>query len=180
MGWSEEVVEKITTVILDIDGVLTDGKLIYGPDCTMKMFDAQDGHAIKMALREGYRVGVLSGRDDPVNRRRIEELGMSFAYTGEKRKLDAFNRLLAEQGLEADECMYIGDDSVDIPVMRAAALGVAVKNATEEVQSAADVISSREGGDGAVREIIVRLMKAQNTWNRAMVRYMPELADSDS
>lgn len=170
MLWSDAI-DKITTIILDIDGVLTDGRVLYGPEGNMKFFNIQDGHAIKMAIREGYRIGVVSGRADPVNVRRVEELGMSFAYYGQKRKLDALELLLNEHNLDPDECLYIGDDVIDIPVMRHVAIGVAVKNAVDEVKDVADVITTREGGAGAVREIIVRLMKDQDKWDTAMERY---------
>jgi 3-deoxy-D-manno-octulosonate 8-phosphate phosphatase (KDO 8-P phosphatase) len=163
--------EKITTIILDIDGVMTDGKLLYAPDFTTKSFDAQDGHAIKMALREGYKVGVISGRADPVNVRRIEELGMSFAYYGQKRKIDALRTLLNEQGLSKDECLFVGDDVIDMPVMRAVSVGVAVQNAVAEVKQDADWICERNGGDGAIREVIVAVMKAGGKWDKAMERY---------
>lgn len=168
---SSEAYKKITTVILDIDGVLTDGMLIYGPEYTMKKFNAQDGHAIKMAIREGIKVGVISGRDDPVNNRRMAELGMSFSITGAKVKIEALRQVLKEQELTPDEILYVGDDVIDIPVMENVGIGVAVASATDETKAAADVITDRVGGDGAVREVIVHLLKEQGKWDGAMARY---------
>ncbi len=166
-----EAFKKITTVILDIDGVLTDGMLIYGPDHTLKAFNAQDGHAIRMALRAGFKVGIISGRDDPVNRRRIEELDMSFAITGAKFKIEALRQVLREQGLTPDEILYVGDDVIDIPVMENVGIGVAVHSATPETQAFADYVTTKAGGAGAVREVIVRLFKEQGKWDDAMARY---------
>lgn len=163
--------KKITTVILDIDGVMTDGMLLYGPEYTSKRFNAQDGHAIKMAIREGYKVGVISGRDDPVNRRRIEELGMTFAVTGAKVKIEALKTVLAEQSLTPEECLFVGDDVIDIPVMANVGIGVAVSSAVSEVLESADLVTTAAGGDGAVREVIVRMMTEQGTWDTAMARY---------
>lgn len=168
---SSEAYKKITTVILDIDGVLTDGMLIYGPEYTMKAFNAQDGHSIKMALRAGIKVGIISGRDDPVNRRRIEELGMSFAITGSKFKIEALRQILKEQDVTAEEILYMGDDVIDIPVMENVGIGVAVQSATSETKAAADVVTERAGGDGAVREVLVHLLKEQGKWDDAMARY---------
>lgn len=172
MNWSDAI-DGITTIILDIDGVMTDGHLYYTPDFTMKAFNAQDGHAIKMAMRVGLKVGIISGREDPINIRRIRELGMSFAYTGAKRKIEALERLLEEQDVTAEECLFVGDDVIDMPIMHAVGIGVAVKNAVDEVKEHADVILTRCGGGGAVREIICRVMKAQGTWAQAMARYLP-------
>ena len=166
-----EAFKKITTVILDIDGVLTDGMLIYGPEYTMKKFNAQDGHAIRMALRAGFKVGVISGRDDPVNRRRMDELGISFSITGAKYKIDALRTVLKEQSLTAEEILYVGDDVIDVPVMENVGIGVAVRSATAETRAVADYVTTRAGGDGAVREVIVRLLKEQGKWSEAMARY---------
>ena len=119
----------VRLLVLDVDGVLTDGTVGFSgerPGGRVKFFNIKDGHAIKMALREGLLVGILSGRDDPANRERAEELKLSFVYTGEKDKPAAFERLLQEHGLSAAECLYIGDEVTDIPILRRAGIGVAV------------------------------------------------------
>ena len=176
MNWSE-IAPKIKAIVLDVDGVLTDGTVGYGPDGRVKFFNVKDGHAIRMALRAGLLVGILSGRDDPANRKRAEELGLSFVYVGEKDKRAAFKRLLKEHNLAAEECLYIGDDVTDIPVLRQAGIGVAVCDADEEVKNQADALSTLAGGKGAVRQIIVRLMKAQGIWQQAMARYLEKDED---
>ena len=161
----------IKAIITDIDGVLTDGMLGYGQHETIKFFHVRDGHSIKMALRSGYKVGILSGRCDPANRRRAEELNLSFFYEGEKDKNAAFDKLLHEQNLTAKECLYIGDDVVDIPVIIRAGIGVCVQNAAAEVKPFADWETTLPGGHGAVRETIVRLMIQENRWEQQMKRY---------
>ncbi|MCJ8332131.1 MAG: HAD hydrolase family protein [Lentisphaeria bacterium] len=172
MNWPEAV-SKITTVILDIDGVMTDGRIGYGDHENMKFFSIQDGHAIKMAIKAGYKLGVISGRADAANKRRTEELGFHFVCLGEANKLEALHRCLNENNLEADECIFMGDDVIDIKVMKSVGIGVAVHNAVDEVKAHADVITKACGGNGAVREILVRLMKDQERWDEAMQAYLP-------
>ena len=131
---SQNKIDKIKAVILDIDGVLTDGKIGYsGSNEELKFFHVRDGSAIKMALRAHLVVGLLSGRSSKANRKRAEELGLSFIYEGEKDKKTAFDRLLSEQNLKCEECLYIGDDFIDIPPLLKSGIGVIVGNAPKEL-----------------------------------------------
>jgi len=172
MNLSEKT-RKIRAVILDVDGVLTDGRIGYfGASEELKFFHVKDGHALKLLRRAGFRVGILSGRSSEANRRRAEELGMDFLYQGEKDKNAAFTRILAEQDLEPSECLYVGDDVVDIPVMRRAGIGVAVADAVPEVISAADWRTAAAGGQGAVYETAVWLLKETAKWDQVMARYL--------
>ncbi len=172
MTWSERAA-RIRAIVLDVDGVLTDGTVGYGPDgATFKRFDVRDGQAIRMALEAGLKVGVLSGRADPGTSLRAEELGLDFAYLGQSDKLAGFEKLLAEHDLDASECLYVGDDLTDVPVLRRAGIGAAVADALPEVRERCDLVLEAGGGRGAVREAIVRLMEAQGTWKRAAVRYL--------
>ena len=170
MDWSTKAA-LIKAIILDIDGVLTDGRIGYGPLGKIKFFNSKDGHAIKMAIWSGYKVGVLSGRRDEANQIRADELELSFVYQGEKDKNSAFTRLLEEHSFTAEECLYIGDDVVDIPVIRRSGIGVCVHDACEEVKSYSDWQTTLPGGHGAVREAIVRLMSEAKRWEQAMERY---------
>jgi 3-deoxy-D-manno-octulosonate 8-phosphate phosphatase (KDO 8-P phosphatase) len=172
MSWFDNA-GRIRAVVLDVDGVLTDGRvgLGAGQDET-KFFDVRDGHAIKLLRRAGLRVGMLSGRTSPANRRCAEELGLDFLFQGEKDKLAAFERLCVEQGLDAAECLYIGDDLVDLPVLRRAGIGVAVADAAEEVRERVEWVTAARGGRGAVREVAVALLKRQGRWDELVARYL--------
>jgi len=169
---SQDKIDKIKAVILDIDGVLTEGKIGYSDSPEeIKFFHVRDGSAIKMALQSHLFVGVLSGRSSKANRRRAEELGLSFIYEGEKDKKKAFDRLLSEQNLTDEECLYIGDDFIDIPPLIKSGIGVIVGNAPEELDDFCDFRTNAFGGNGAVREAIVWLLKGQNKWNDLIKKY---------
>lgn len=172
MSWSDKAV-RIRAVVLDVDGVLTDGRIGFGAGQEeIKFFDVRDGHAIKLLRRVGIRVGMLSGRSSPANRRCAEELGLDFVLEGEKDKLAAFERLCAEQGLDPSECLYMGDDVVDLPVLRRAGVGVAVADAAEEVRERVEWVTASRGGAGAIREMAVALLKRQGRWDELMARYL--------
>ncbi len=169
---SSENAKLIKAIVLDVDGVMTDGRLGYTGRDVIKFFDIKDGHAVKLAMRAGLKVGILSGRSDDANQQRADELALNFRYQGEKDKNAAFTRLLDEQGLRAEECLYIGDDLVDIPVIRRAGIGVCVSNAHDEVKKYADWETELCGGRGAVCEVIVRLLKERDDWQSIMERYL--------
>jgi 3-deoxy-D-manno-octulosonate 8-phosphate phosphatase (KDO 8-P phosphatase) len=168
---SQAKIDDITTIILDVDGVLTDGRVGYGDEDEIKFFNIRDGHGIKLAMRAGLQVGLLSGRSAAANRRRAEELGMSFVYENCKNKLQAFEKLLHEHALRPEQCLYIGDDIVDAPVMRRCGIGVTVADAPEYMNEFCDIRTVLPGGRGAVREITDWLLQSQNKWDALMERY---------
>ena len=178
MDWST-VAPRIKAVALDVDGVLTDGTIAFGTAGSMKAFHARDGHAIKLARRQGLLVGLLSGRADAANRALAREIELDFFFEGEKNKARAFTTLLARCELAADEVLYVGDDVVDIPLLRRAGWGVAVADAPDEVRAAADEVTALPGGRGAVREVIARLLQAQGLWDKALERYRGPQTESD-
>ncbi len=164
--------KSIRAVILDVDGVLTDGRIGYGPvPGEIKFFDVKDGHAIKLMQRAGLQVGVLSGRRSEANRQRCAELGLDFAYEGEKNKGDGLEKLLQERGLKGEECLYVGDDLIDLPPMRRCGIAVAVGDAVAEVAAEADWTTRAGGGRGAVREMAEWLLKQQEKWADVTRRY---------
>ena len=182
MNWGNESImknvarerwQKIRAVVLDIDGILTDGRIGYGvgSDEEIKYFHVRDGHGIKLAMRAGFKVGVLSGRQSAANARRAEELGFSFVYENKKDKASAFAELLAEQSLQAEEVLYMGDDTVDLPVMRQAGIAVTVADAPEYMDTAADFRTKHSGGQGAVREVMDFLLMQSGKWSEVMERY---------
>lgn len=168
---SSEAFRKIKAVVLDVDGVLTDGRAGYGAEEEIKFFHLRDGHWMRMAIRSGLKVGLLSGRGSRANRRRAEELGLSFCYENCKDKLEGFERLLAEQSLQPEECLYIGDDVIDMPVMRRVGVAVAVADGVPELDEVVDFRTRTPGGHGAVCEVMRRLMMEQGTLDAQLERY---------
>lgn len=178
MKMNKSAALKISMVILDVDGVMTDGRIGYGGnklksgvDSRIKFFNSKDDHMIRMAIRAGLQVAIISGRADEANVIHADELGISIRYFGEKIKLNAFENLLKEHQLSAEQCLYVGDDVMDIPLLKRCAIGVAVSDATDEAKAVADLITTQPGGQGAVREVLVQLMKLQGHWDKAMARY---------
>ncbi len=169
---SQKKIDKVKALVLDIDGVLTDGRLGYSAGDEIKFFHARDGHGIKMAIRGGILVGVLSGRIAESNRKRAKELGFSFFYEGQKDKRKAFELLLKEQNLKADECLYMGDDVVDLPPMLKCGIAVTVADAPEYMDKYCDFRTVKGGGQGAVREVIDWLLMKQGKWDQQMERYI--------
>lgn len=169
----EADISQIKAVILDIDGVLTDGRVGYGAgsDDEIKFFDVQDGLGIRLLIESGFQVGVLSGRQSKANRRRAEELRLSFMLEGVREKRQGFTRFLQQQGLEACQCLYVGDDLIDLPVMARVGIAVAVGNAVEEVKTRAHWVCEKQGGRGAVREVTERLLKATGQWQAVVSGY---------
>lgn len=172
---SDERICAVKAIVLDVDGVLTDGRLGYlpdgGADGAVKFFHARDGHWIKMAIRAGLLVGIISGRGDAATHRRAEELGLSFAVTGARKKLPEFERLTAELGIAAAECLYVGDDIVDLPVMRRVGIAVAVADAIPELDEVAAWRTRLPGGHGAVCEIIHKVLAAQGKLETLLEAY---------
>lgn len=172
----DEIIERaqrIKILILDCDGVLTDGRIIMLPDGDeTKSFDVKDGHAIVMLQRAGIKVGIISGRKSAVVRARAKELGVAHLHEMAWVKREPYEQILAEENFTDEDVCYIGDDVVDIPLMRRAGLAVAVADAVEETKAHAHLVTKRVGGRGAVREVIELIMKAQDKWNEAMARYI--------
>ena len=160
-------------LILDCDGVLTDGRIIMLPEGDeMKVFDVKDGHAIVMLHRAGLKSGIISGRQSSIVRRRARELGIAHVHEMAWVKPEAYEKILAEEDLRPEETCYVGDDVVDIPLLRRAGLAVAVADAANEVKQFAHMVTERPGGRGAVREVIELILKAQDRWDEAMARYL--------
>jgi 3-deoxy-D-manno-octulosonate 8-phosphate phosphatase (KDO 8-P phosphatase) len=160
-------------LLMDVDGVLTDGhvNLLTLPDgalLEMKAFHSQDGAGLKLARAAGLRTGLISGRDSGAVRRRAEDVGMDFVFQGRAEKLPAYQEILRAANARDSEVAYIGDDLPDLPVLRRAGLALATRNAVAEVRRAAHYVASRGGGDAAVRELIELILKAQNSWRRVI------------
>ncbi len=148
-------VKKLKLLITDIDGVLTDGSLYYTKEGeTIKSFNVLDGLGIKILQRLGIKLAVISGRDSEALTTRLKELEVEDVFTGKHDKTEIYETLKKKYGLEDEECGFVGDDIVDIPVMKRVGFPVAVKNAVREVKEVAVYITMREGGKGAFREVV--------------------------
>ena len=160
-------------VIFDVDGVLTDGSLFLGDDGQeYKAFHSRDGHGMKMLQRSGVKIGIITGRSSEVVSHRMRDLGIEHVFQGQKDKLPAFERLCAELGVAADECAYVGDDVVDLPIMRRVGLAVAVQDAHALVRKHAHWQTPSGGGRGAAREVCELIMEARGTLEAELERYL--------
>ncbi|MBX7218320.1 MAG: HAD hydrolase family protein [Blastocatellia bacterium] len=157
-----ERAKRISLLLMDCDGVLTDGWIILLPDGQeVKAFNSQDGHGLKMAQRAGLRTGVITGRGSVALDQRAKEVGIEFVFQNAKDKNAVMNELLHSQGIEPDQVAFIGDDLPDLPPMQRVGLAVAVSNAVAELKSIAHYVTEKHGGHGAVREVIELILKAQ-------------------
>ena len=157
---ADKDLSKIKLLILDVDGVLTDGGIIVHSDGTeSKRFSVTDGHRIKLWQRSGGITAIISGRETAATTIRAEQLEITYIMQGCLDKLPAFEELLKKAGLVPEQVAYIGDDLMDIPLVRRAGFGIAVANASEELKKHADFITQRSGGEGAVAEVIELLLK---------------------
>jgi 3-deoxy-D-manno-octulosonate 8-phosphate phosphatase (KDO 8-P phosphatase) len=164
---------KVKLLILDCDGVLTDGRIILLPDGDeTKCFDVKDGHAMVMAQRAGLPIAIISGRKSSVVRARAKELGVAHLHEMAWVKKEPYEKILTEERLLDEEICYVGDDVVDIPLLKRAGLGVAVADAVEETKEHSHLVTERGGGRGAVREVIEFILKAQDKWDEALSRYL--------
>jgi len=157
-----ERASRIRMLILDVDGVMTDGKLYFDhAGNEMKAFDTRDGMGIKSLQRAGIEVAVITGRQSGAVTHRMAQLGIRHVYQGREDKLDVFLELLGISGLDAAQVCYAGDDWIDLPVLLRAGLAVSVADGEEYVKRQAHWITRRNGGDGAVREICNLILAAQ-------------------
>jgi 3-deoxy-D-manno-octulosonate 8-phosphate phosphatase (KDO 8-P phosphatase) len=154
---------QVRLLILDVDGVLTDGGLQFdnrGEE--YKTFNSLDGHGIRMLLDSGIEVAIITGRKSEIVRHRMNELGVRHVYQGNRDKLEAFAALLRDTGLEPEHVAYVGDDLPDLPIMQRVGFAVAVHNAHDFVRQHCDRVTKRSGGKGAVREVADFILQAQS------------------
>ena len=172
-GALDRRLRNIRCLLLDVDGVLTDGKLHFTSDGEeFKSFDALDGHGIAMALRVGLTIGFISGRPSKATTQRAADLGVKIVLQKPSNKMDMVEEVKRQHGFANDEIAFVGDELVDLPPLRRVGLAVAVSNAVDEVKRAAHYVTRRRGGDGAVREVIEMILKARGLWKPATAKYM--------
>ena len=169
----EERMKRIRLLVLDVDGVLTDGGIYMGPEGeAMKRFDIKDGLGIMLWHRAGGLTAILTGRSSKIVENRAKELHISVVRQGCAEKRAAYEELKAELKISDEEVAYIGDDIIDLPVMKQVGLPVAVADAVPEVRDAASLVVKHEGGRGAVRETVERILRAQNRFEEAAALYL--------
>ncbi len=165
----------VRMMIFDVDGVLTDGRIIYMDDgAEIKEFDAQDGHGIKLLQRAGIEVALISGRACRAVEHRALGLGIARVYQGSKVKIEPYEQLLADTGLKEHETGFMGDDLIDIPVMRRAGFAVAVPNGAPHIFPYAHYITRASGGRGAAREVCEMILQVQGLWESVMEHYLAD------
>ena len=163
----------IKLLVLDVDGVLTDGSLIINEDGTeSKTFNTLDGHGIRMWRRLGLKVAFLSGRTSKPTEIRAKQLDIDYCLQKCHDKLPEINKLIDEMNIKPENVAYIGDDLPDLPVIKYVGFGVAVKNAVDEIKKYADYVTTKNAGQGAVRQVIEYILKNNGKWQTIMERYL--------
>ncbi|RMH22391.1 MAG: 3-deoxy-manno-octulosonate-8-phosphatase KdsC [Gammaproteobacteria bacterium] len=169
----QEKARQIRLAIFDVDGVLTDGQLYYGPDgMEIKAFHSRDGHGLKMLQQTGVDVAIITARTSEAVKQRMSGLGIRHVFQGQQDKTKSLHLLLERLDLRAEEVAYTGDDVIDLPVMTQVGLAIAVQDANELVKRHAHWITPHCGGKGAARDVCELLMEAQGTLNSVLQEYL--------
>ncbi len=172
------MLDRIDLLVLDVDGVLTDGRIVYSAaGDEIKAFDVRDGHGVKLWQRAGHDAAILSGRASPAIHRRAADLGIEHVVEGAKDKWPAMRALLDELGRTPDRAAYVGDDLPDVPVMARVGFAAAVPDAAGEARRVAHYVTRAPGGAGAVREVIELILGHQGRWAGVMRRYRDAVPD---
>jgi 3-deoxy-D-manno-octulosonate 8-phosphate phosphatase (KDO 8-P phosphatase) len=168
-----EKAKKLKLLILDVDGVLTDGRLFFDDKGKeYKCFHARDGHGIKLLRQTGVEVAVISGRKSNSVALRMKTLGVEYVYQGHENKIAAFNEIIQSLSIQPEQSAHVGDDLLDLPIMKRVGLSIAVNDANEPVKEYADWCTKTPGGQGAVREICDFIMQSQGTFEGILKSYM--------
>lgn len=173
---SRELADKIMAVklvVFDVDGVLTDGRIIFSNSGEeTKLFDVKDGHGIKILMRMGIDVAIITARESEVVRRRARDLGINHVFQGIKDKKKSLEELVKASGITPGEMAYMGDDIIDLPVLKRVVFSAAVADAVTEVIERVDYVAQRPGGRGAARELAELILKVQGKWDEVMKPYL--------
>jgi 3-deoxy-D-manno-octulosonate 8-phosphate phosphatase (KDO 8-P phosphatase) len=165
--------KEVLLLLLDVDGVLTNGVLLFSPEGgESKGFHTQDGFGIRLLQEAGVDVGVITARQSQAVQERCTALKMRYIYQGDTNKLNAFNAILRESGLKPYQIGYMGDDWLDLPLLKRVGFSAAPANAVSEVQQQANFTTQRRGGEGAVREVCNVILKARGVYHQLLQSYM--------
>jgi 3-deoxy-D-manno-octulosonate 8-phosphate phosphatase (KDO 8-P phosphatase) len=169
----ERRARRVKLLLMDCDGVLTDGRVTFLPDGDeWKTFHVHDGLGMAIFHQAGLKTGIVSGRKSSAVERRARELGVAYLSQAAEDKVRAVDEILREAGISPRECAYIGDDLADVSVMKQVELAIAVANAVEETKRAAHYTTKLAGGNGAVREVAELILKAQGRWEELIKGYV--------
>jgi 3-deoxy-D-manno-octulosonate 8-phosphate phosphatase (KDO 8-P phosphatase) len=164
--------KRVKLLLLDVDGVLTDGCIIYNDNGSeTKIFNVKDGLGIRMLMKADIKVGIVTGRVSKALYHRCNNLGISLIFDGIHEKSSVLNLISEQTGLHAEEIAFIGDDVVDLPLLRKVGLSIAVADAHESVIDNVNMVTLKKGGHGAVREVCDAILKAQGHWNKIYKQY---------
>ena len=164
---------RVKLMIFDVDGILTDGSLHFGPDGeVIKTFNVLDGHGIKLLQQSGVETAIISARQSAIVLRRAADLGIRHVHQGVHDKRAAFEQLLAATAIEQDACGFIGDDVIDLPILSRVGFAASVPNAHPEVRSRVHYVTQASGGHGAVREVCDFILRAQGNYEAALAPYL--------
>jgi 3-deoxy-D-manno-octulosonate 8-phosphate phosphatase (KDO 8-P phosphatase) len=164
--------KRTKLLLLDVDGVLTDGSIIYNDNgAETKIFNVKDGLGIKLLMEAGIKVGIVTGRTSKALYHRCTNLGISLIFDGVHEKTSVLELISKKTGLLAEEIAFVGDDLIDLPLLRRVGLSIAVADAHETVIENADMVTSAKSGAGAVREICETILKAQGLWNKILENF---------
>ena len=173
MDGIKQKAKQLKLLILDVDGVLTDGRLFFDANGEeYKCFHARDGHGIKLLRQTGVEVAVISGRKSQSVALRMKNLGVEYVYQGHENKVAAFNEIIQALGVKPVQAAHMGDDLLDLPLMVRAGLSIAVNDANNSVKEYADWCTEASGGLGAVREVCDFIMQAQGTFDEVLKNYL--------
>jgi 3-deoxy-D-manno-octulosonate 8-phosphate phosphatase (KDO 8-P phosphatase) len=168
----ERRASRIKLLLMDCDGVLTDGRLWLTEDGEQKSFNTHDGLGLSLLHRAGLKSGIITGRTSKAVTRRAHELGVEFVHQGDPDKTAAFEKILEQARVDENEVAFVGDDLPDIPLMKRAELAIAVADATAETRVVAHYVTRAKGGRGAVREAVELILKSQGRWNDLVEDYL--------
>ena len=165
----KEKINKIKLLLLDVDGVLTDESIIYGPfQDEIKIFNVKDGLGIELAQAAGLTIGIITSRHSDALKKRAKELGIDVVYQGQKDKLEIYQQIKKDLSISNEQIAFVGDDLPDLKILKIVGFSVAVANACEKVKNTADFITKKSGGQGAVREVVEKILKVQGKWEQVV------------
>lgn len=168
-----EKLKRIKLLLVDVDGVLTDGTIIYDDKgVETKMFNVKDGLGIKMLTKAGIKVGIVTGRASKALYHRCDDLGISLIFDRARDKAGILDVITKQTGISAEHIAFVGDDLVDLPLMRKVGLSIAVADAHEMLLQDADMVTAAKGGAGAVREVCEAILKGRGVWEKTLERLL--------